>query len=113
MGFLSRTPSIDPAGLAGKLARRSVHVLDVRQPAEWRHGHIRGSHHVPLTQLKNHLARLPREKAIVAVCASGHRSAGAARLLARAGYAVENLEGGMHAWTRAGHPTETATRSRR
>lgn len=113
MGFFTRTPSIDATGLAGRLAERSVHVLDVRQPAEWRRGHIRGSHNVPLTQLKNHLAQLPREKAIVAVCASGHRSAAAARLLARAGYTVANLKGGIRAWTRAGHTTETGTRSRR
>jgi hypothetical protein len=33
VGFFTRTPSTDPAGLAEKLAERSVYVLDVRQPA--------------------------------------------------------------------------------
>jgi rhodanese-related sulfurtransferase len=87
-----------------------VHVLDVRQPSEWRHGHIRGSQNLPLLQLKSQLAKLPREKTIVTVCASGHRSNAAARTLERAGYPVENLKGGMHAWTKAGLPVERARR---
>ena len=107
MAFFTRTPSTDPAGLAEKLAERSVYVLDLRQPAEWRHGHIHGSQNLPLVQLKRRLATLPRDKMIVAVCASGHRSKPAARALQRAGYEVENLRGGVHAWKKAGLPTES------
>ena len=101
MGLFSRTPSTDAATLAEKLAKRSVHVLDVRQPSEWRHGHIRDSQNVPLMRLKRRLATLPHDKTIVTVCASGHRSNAAARTLQRAGYQVENLNGGMRGWTRA------------
>ena len=108
MGLLTRTPSINAADLAEKLANHSVHVLDVRQPSEWRHGHIHGSNNVPLMKLKRHLAPLPRDRTIVTVCASGHRSNAAARTLQRAGYQVENLKGGMHAWTRANLPVEKA-----
>ena len=110
MGLFSRTPSIDPAGLAEQLALRSVYVLDVRQPAEWRHGHIRGSHNVPLMHLKSRLATLPRDKTIVTVCASGHRSNLAARTLQRNGFEVENLKGGMHGWTKTGQPVEQTRR---
>ena len=106
MRLFTRTPSTNPADLAEKLADDSVHVLDVRQPGEWRHGHIRGSQNLPLMQLKHHLATLPQGKTIVTVCASGHRSAAAARTLERAGYQVENLKGGMHAWSRAALPVE-------
>ena len=104
MRLFSRTEQTDPAGLAERLANRSVHVVDVRQPGEWRHGHIHGSKNEPLLQLKLRLDTLPRDKTIVTVCASGHRSAVAARMLRRAGYRVENLRGGMHAWRHAGHP---------
>jgi len=110
--LFTRTASTDATTLDERLGARSVHVLDVRQPSEWRHGHIRGAENVPVLYLKSQLARLPREKTIVTVCASGHRSAAAARTLQRAGYQVENLKGGMHAWTRAGLPTERATRRR-
>jgi rhodanese-related sulfurtransferase len=106
VGLFTRTPSTDATTLAERLGERSVHVLDVRQPTEWRHGHIRGAENVPLLHLKSHLTALPRDKTIVTVCASGHRSAAAARTLQRAGYQVENLKGGMHAWTKASLPIE-------
>ena len=113
MGLFFRTPTTDVTSLAQRLAEQDVHVLDVRQPAEWRHGHIRGAQNLPLLQVKHQLATIPREKTIVTVCASGHRSAAAARTLQRAGYQVENLKGGMHAWTRAGLPTDEETWRRR
>ena len=111
MGLFTPTAKTDPAGLAERLGGRSVYVLDVRQPAEWRHGHIHGSVNIPLMQLKRRLERLPREKTIVTVCASGHRSNAAARTLRRHGYQVENLKGGMHAWAKAELPVEKAKRS--
>jgi rhodanese-related sulfurtransferase len=106
LGLFTRTPGTDAAALAQRLGERSVHVLDVRQPSEWRHGHIRGSQNLPLMQIKRRLETIPRDKTIVTVCASGHRSNAAARTLQRAGYKVENLKGGMHAWTRAGLPVD-------
>lgn len=106
MGLFTRTPSTSPADLAESLAEGSVYVLDVRQPSEWRHGHIHGSRNVPLMHVKSQLATLPRDKTIVTVCASGHRSAAAARTLQRSGHQVENLKGGMHAWSRAALPVE-------
>ena len=110
MRLFARTASTDATTLAERLGDRAVHVLDVRQRAEWRHGHIRGSQNLPLLQLKSHLAKLPRDKTIVTVCASGHRSNAAARTLQRAGYRVENLKGGMHAWTKADLPVEKERR---
>ncbi|HZS30139.1 MAG TPA: rhodanese-like domain-containing protein [Gaiellaceae bacterium] len=106
MGLFTRIARTDPDGLAERLGGRGVFVLDVRQPSEWRHGHIRGSENVPLAQLTRRLDRFPRDRTIVTVCASGHRSAVAARALRRAGYEVENLKGGMHAWARRKLPIE-------
>ena len=111
MRFFAGTESTDPAGLGERLKQRSVYVLDVRQPTEWRHGHIRGSHNVPLMNLKKRLATVPHDKTIVTVCASGHRSNAAAKTLQRNGYQVENLKGGMRAWTKAGLPVEKTRRS--
>ena len=107
MRLFTRTAHVDAAAVAERLADRGVAVIDVRQPAEWRRGHIRGSLNLPLTQLASRLHRLPNDKTIVTVCASGHRSALAAHTLKRAGYPAENLKGGMHAWTRAGLPLQS------
>lgn len=110
MRLFTRVAGTNAASLADRLGDRDVYVLDVRQPAEWRHGHIRGSHNLPLLHLRSRLATLPRDKTIITVCASGHRSASAARTLQRAGHQVENLKGGMHGWTRAGLAVEKPKR---
>jgi rhodanese-related sulfurtransferase len=102
--LFSRTTTIDAHSAADRLAEGSVIVVDVRQQPEWKTGHIRGAVHIPLTQLAHRLPQLPRDRTIVTVCRSGHRSGIAARALTRAGYDVLNLGGGMNAWARAGLP---------
>lgn len=113
MSLFTRTPRIDVAGAAELIAARSAVVVDVRQSAEWRRGHIQGAVHIPLAQLQSRLHQLPSHKTIVTVCQSGHRSAAAARTLARAGLDVLNLRGGMNAWGRAGLPLNTGKGRRR
>lgn len=83
-----------------------LHLLDVREPDEWRAGHIAGAQHIPLGQLRERLAEIPVGRSILTVCRHGNRSEAAARGLRTLGYAVENLEGGVTAWTRAGLPLE-------
>ena len=79
-------------------------VLDVRQPDEYRAGHIRGAQLIPLHELQQRAGELPRDRKIVCVCRSGNRSSSAARLLAPLGFDVVNMDGGMIAWQRAGLP---------
>ena len=83
-----------------------LHVLDVREPDEWQAGHIAGAQHIPLGQLRDRLDEVPKDRAILAVCRSGNRSGAATRGLRTLGYTVENLEGGVTAWSRAGLPLE-------
>jgi rhodanese-related sulfurtransferase len=104
MGLFTRMRPVDAAGAADLLAARSAVVVDVREHAEWKTGHIQGAIHIPLAHLPGRLAQLPSGKTIVTVCRSGHRSAAAARTLTRAGHDVLNLRGGMNAWARAGLP---------
>jgi rhodanese-related sulfurtransferase len=108
VGLFTRIARVDAAEVAERLADPSVLLVDVRQTAEWRRGHIRGSLNLLLTQLAIRIHELPNDKPVVAVCASGHRSAIATRTLQRAGYQAENLKGGIHAWTRAGLPLQSA-----
>ena len=107
MKLFGRTPRIDPAEAADRLAARNVVIVDVRQATEWQTGHIKGAIHIPLAQLSSQLHQLPQGKTIVTVCRSGHRSAGAARTLTRHGHDVLNLHGGINAWARAGLPLTT------
>lgn len=100
-----------PTALTAAEAQQSVTkgalLLDVREIAEWRAGHAPQARHIVLGQLKDHMAELPKDKQIVTVCRSGRRSAMAAQLLARHGYTVSNLTGGMNAWATAGLPVVT------
>ncbi len=85
-------------------------ILDVRQPEEYRAGHIAGSRLIPLDQLGQQMNQLPQNRTILCVCASGSRSSFAARQLERAGYTVANLSGGMMAWQRAGLPVKKGSK---
>jgi adenylyltransferase/sulfurtransferase len=78
-------------------------VLDVREPWEWAVGNLApmGARLIPLGELGDRIGEIPRDRPIVVVCKSGHRSARAAELLARQGLSrVRNLEGGLADWVR-------------
>ena len=78
-------------------------ILDVREPAEWQHGHIDGALHIPLMQLPERLDELPTGPLLV-VCRIGGRSAQAVGYLAQQGREATNLDGGMVDWAGAGRP---------
>lgn len=85
-------------------------ILDVRGADEVAGplGAIPGSLNLPLAELGNGLGRLPRGRAIVAVCKTDRRSARAAEMLAQAGFAeVAVLAGGMERWAAEGRPRRT------
>jgi rhodanese-related sulfurtransferase len=82
------------------------YLLDVREPDEYRAGHIAAAHLIPLGQLEAHLDNLPREREILCVCRTGNRSGVAVRRLRRAGLNAVNVRGGMLAWQAAGLPVK-------
>jgi rhodanese-related sulfurtransferase len=62
-------------------------LIDVRTPAEYRQGHIKGSQNLPLQSIEaNQLPGTNKDKPIYLYCRSGNRSAQAAALLKQAGY---------------------------
>jgi rhodanese-related sulfurtransferase len=80
-------------------------LLDVRQPEEFRHSHIAGAKLIPLGELSKRMQEVPRSRAIICICASGHRSVPAARKLMAAGYnSVSSMKDGMNAWRTAKLP---------
>src|SRR5271169_5617103 len=80
-------------------------VLDVRNPNEWAARHIDGSVNVPLNQLQERIAEIPRNRRIAVHCAGGYRSSIAASILHQ--YGITNLiemAGGLAAWDAAKLP---------
>ena len=80
-------------------------IIDVRTPAEYAEGHVEGAKLIPVDELADRLAEVPKDRQLYVYCRSGKRSARAATLLASQGFEkVENVLGGILAWQAAGHP---------
>ncbi len=74
-------------------------ILDVRQPEEYRSGHLPGAVFIPLPDLINKVGELDHAKPIIAYCRSGNRSRAAAAFLLSYGFSkVYSMDGGITAW---------------
>ena len=80
----------DSNQLKSFLERRAV-VIDVRTPAEFKDGHVKGSTNIPLDKIGGQTAKIKAmQKPIIVCCRSGARSGQAAGILKSAGIEVVN-----------------------
>ena len=79
-------------------------VIDVREPYEYRAGHVPGARLMPLGHVPLAHRDLPRGERVYVICATGNRSLAAADFLVRAGVDAWSVGGGTAAWTRTGRP---------
>jgi hydroxyacylglutathione hydrolase len=86
----------------------TLQILDVREDAEWREGHIPGSRHVPYHDLRELPEGLDPARPVAAICSSGTRSATAASLLKAngAGGVIHVVDGGVPDWGHLGRPLD-------
>lgn len=76
-------------------------VLDVREPDERVIAKIEGSLFIPMKEVGERLAELPRDRTILVQCHHGGRSARLTKLLRDKGFTkAVNLAGGIDAWSR-------------
>lgn len=87
-------------------------LVDVREPIEREAGFIKGSINIPLPELRNRHAELPKDQTIYVSCQVGLRGYLAARLLSEYGYQVKNVDGGYKTY-RMGKSTEEAINPRK
>lgn len=79
---------------------RKAQLIDVREPQEFKKGHILGARNIPVTQMKQRLVEIRKDKPVYLYCQSGSRSARAAHLLNKKGYEdLNQLQGGFKKWT--------------
>lgn len=98
---------VSPATATQMLNHQDAVLLDVRETSEYKEGYLPGSIQIPLANLKDKIATLEkyRQRPIIVVCRSGHRSALAVKQLKQQGYpSVYNLGGGLQAWRSANLP---------
>lgn len=74
-----------------------AYLIDVREQSEWDEGHAPNAHHLPASELLEHLDQLPDEEAYL-VCRGGGRSFQVAQWLTANGFEVVNVSGGMGRW---------------
>ena len=106
-------PVLTPIALASLVrAHPETRLLDVRTPAEFETEHIASAYNVPLDLLSEHGAEIRAAVAepVVLICRSGQRARKAEQALRAAGMSnLHVLDGGMLAWTAAGHPVRSGT----
>lgn len=92
--------AITPEQLKQRIdAGENLFVLDVRNPPEFQICRIPGTVLVPLPELPNRLAEVPRDREVIVHCKSGMRSAKAIEFLKSQGYSkLVNLTGGILGW---------------
>lgn len=91
--------SVTPEQAREALRGRAV-LIDVREPAEWKAGHVSGAIHIPLGKLSTSLKRIPKNQDVYVICQSGARSKRALSVLKTAGIEAKDVKGGMAAWNR-------------
>ncbi|MGZ8268220.1 MAG: rhodanese-like domain-containing protein [Burkholderiales bacterium] len=100
---------VEPTQAVQLINRRDAVVIDVRNAAEYKAGHITNARHIPEGELDARMKELDKVKAkpIIVTCARGNRSAAAAASLRKRGFAeVLTLRGGIAAWQQANMPLE-------
>ena len=73
-------------------------LVDVRQPDEFESDHIPGAINIPLTEMRDRLDELPRDREVLLCCGVGQRSYYATRALLQRGVRVRNLPGGLQTY---------------
>lgn len=98
---------VDVPYTARSVAEGQVQVVDVREPEEWKGGHVLNAVLIPLGSLAFRKDELDPSLPVITVCRSGKRSLVAVDVLRNAGFPdAKSLAGGMLAWQVAGQPVE-------
>jgi adenylyltransferase/sulfurtransferase len=91
---------ITPRQLKARIDQgEDIVLVDVREPAEWRIGTIKGARLIPVNSVVARASELSTADEIVLYCKSGIRSARALHALRQLGFRkLWNLQGGINAW---------------
>ncbi|WP_320174891.1 rhodanese-like domain-containing protein [Maridesulfovibrio sp.] len=82
-------------------------LLDVRTPAEWNNGHIKGAIHKPFAKVLEEGIDVDKDSPVIVMCGSGYRSNIVGSYLQGNGFTqVCSLAGGAIAWSRSGYGLE-------
>ena len=94
------------------IATHQAVLVDVREPGEWKEGHVQGAVSLPLSSLKDVDTtaleqQLPKDKIVYTHCIMGVRALKAAKILEKLGYNVRPLNAGYEDLVKAGFQKAT------
>jgi rhodanese-related sulfurtransferase len=102
-------PSSDPLPTVQEnITTHKAVLVDVREPGEWKQGHIEGAISLPLSSLKKGVdtstleQQIPKDKIVYTHCVAGVRALKAANILEKLGYQVRPLKAGYEDLLKAG-----------
>lgn len=106
-GRLSGGPRLGTAEAVRLINDRDAVLLDVRQPAEFKKGHLMGAINVPVAKLGERGRELDKYKSrpLIVYCGMGGTSPEAAKALRAQGFTeVYALRGGINGWMTSNLP---------
>jgi len=98
-----------PDALHGLLTTPHTLLIDVREPDEYRQGHIAGAVNIPRGMLEFRISAEPTlqdvARPVIVYCKTSGRAALSVVALQRMGFTnLTSLAGGFDAWVAGGHP---------
>jgi rhodanese-related sulfurtransferase len=93
--------NVSPQGLSALVNQHNARLIDVRDAAEFKAGHISGSENIPYSRVSERLEELKKdlERPIVVICNIGQTAGAVGGQLKTAGLTqVYRLEGGISNW---------------
>ncbi len=105
-----KASQVDPTAAIRLMNNDDAVVVDVRETADFKNGHIKNAKNIPMSALKQELDSVAagKDMPVLMYCRSGNISGKACRLLKRSGFTnVHNLAGGILGWQDANLPLTT------
>ena len=102
LDYFKQVPTMSPPEVRDLIAGMPLDdyvLLDVRQPKEYKRGHLAGAVLIPVAELPERIHELDPQKTTIVYCAIGGRSRAAVAMLMEAGFRrVFNMSGGIKGW---------------
>ncbi len=100
--------TLSPAEFQKLLNGKNIILLDVRTAEEVSEGKISNATNIDFysNTFEQQISKLDKSKTVLVYCRSGKRSAGASEILAKKGFKVINLDGGITNWQAQGLPIQ-------
>ena len=97
--------SVEAQEFANRFSRQNLKVIDVRKPGEFAAEHVAGAINMPLDNINDYLAEIPKGGEVYMHCAGGYRSTIAASMLRARGWTnLIDVSGGIKAMSATAIP---------